>query len=375
MYSLTQYLQTLENPDGVCRRLKGFELHHRDDGRPIYHIGNSAILFKIDLHGRTMRLRCYTQHPNRNLALLYGDSLLKEELYLYQGEQGLWVDVVLEEWIEGRNLEECLLDAASQGNRERLHQLSVSFERLAVELLRTPWAHGDLKPENILVTPEGELRLIDFDGCYLPMEPLKSAPEQGTPAYQHPHRGDAYDRWLDHYPAALMAVQLRALALDPSLPNRFPQEEGLLFLPETLFKSGVRSEAYEAICRLFAEQGDAVHYRLARLLLHPDHRLPDVEALLAFRHPLRKVEEVESYFDRGLAGFQNPNGYATPLLYDEAFDFSEGWALVRLGNYRHYVDGSLRVVRTLPPTCTAAKSRRGGVIRYYIDDKWLSEPV
>lgn len=379
MYTLTQYLQTLENPDGLCHRLEGFTLCRHADGHPIYHIGNSAILFKIQLHGRTLRLRCYTQRPARNLSLLYGESLLERELYLYQGAIGEWVDVVVEEWIEGENLEQVMVRAAKAEERHTLHHLSAQFEQLASELLQAPWAHGDLKPENIVVGREGELQLIDFDGCYLPEEPLKLAPELGTPAWQHPTRGNHYDAWLDHYPATLMAVQLRALALDPTLIRRFPRSEGILFHPEEVTpqrrNEGPLCEAYRAVCTLFASQGDAVHYRLARLLLHPDHRLPDCEELLGFRHPLRKVDGLEIFFDRRLAGFKAADGYRTPLLYDEAFDFREGWALIRLGEYRHYIDRTLRVVHTLPATCSAAKSRRNGRIRYRIEEKWYEEEV
>jgi hypothetical protein len=201
----------------------------------------------------------------------------------------------------------------------------------------------------------------------------------GTPAWQHPARGNHYDAWLDHYPATLMAVQLRALALDPTLIRRFPRSEGILFHPEEVTPQRRNEEplceAYRAVCTLFASRGDAVHYRLARLLLHPDHRLPDTEELLGFRHPLRKVDGLEIFFDRRLAGFQTADGYRTPLLYDEAFDFREGWALIRLGKYRHYIDRTLRVVHTLPATCSAAKSRRNGRIRYRIEEEWYEEEV
>ncbi len=377
MHTLTQYLHTLENPEGLCRRLEGFELIRDTTGKPIYHIGNSAILFKIRLHNRTLRLRCYTHPMGSNLELLYGEALLRKELYLYCGTGGEWVDVVVEDWIEGKTLEQEMHEAIGAQDRHHLMILARAFERFAARLLAEEWAHGDLKPENILVSESGELRLIDFDGCYLPESNRHEAPERGTPAFQHPCRGATYDRWIDHYPAALITTQLHALALDPTLAVRTPQADGFLFLPEELLtRTGRRPPkpcaCYEEVLQRFADRGDARHYRLAKILCHPTHRLPHVEELLSFENPLRNLDGAESYFDQGLAGFVTPTGKRTPLLYDEAFDFSEGWALIRIGNRRHYIDRCLRVTYTLPRACTAAKSVRNGKIRYQTEGKeWI----
>lgn len=380
MHTLTQYLYTLENPDGLTRTLAPFELVRDADQRPIFQVGNRAILFKIRRYGRTMRLRCFTQPPQRDLRRLYGEALLSEELYLYSTHGGEWVDLVLEPWIEGEELEQEVRRAASRGDRTALLRLSEGFERLAFELLSAPWAHGDLKPKNILVDPQGELHLIDFDGCYLPDEGLAECPEVGTPAYQHPMRGVNYDGWIDHYPAALIAVQLRALALDPTLLARAPQCDGLFLAADELFarpRGGAPTSSHlllEEVKGLFAAQGDAPHYRLASLLRATDYRLPDVAELLAFRPPLRPDATLESYFDRSLAGFRGEQ-ITTPLLYDEAFDFSSGWAAVRLGSRWHYLDRRLQVALTLPAEADSAKSLRDGVVRYRMGEQWYEERV
>lgn len=379
MHTLSQYLQTLENPEGLTRRLKGFELLRERDGKPIFHVGNRAIVFKIRYRNQLLRLRCYTQPPRDDAKRIYGERLLEEELYLYKGDEGEWVDVILEPWIEGENLEQEVRLACKEGDRRKLWHLSEAFEELASRLLAEPWAHGDLKPENMIVDQMGRLHLIDFDACFLPSEREGVCFEMGTPAYRHPARGAARDRWLDHYPAALIAVQLRALALDPTLTREAQMDEGTLFQPEEPFRAmkgedGPGCRMYRRILELFANRGDAVHYRLCKLLTYPTHRLDGVEELLRYHDPLRPLIEAESYFDKGLAGFRNGE-YTSPLLYDEAFDFSEGWALVRLGERRHYIDRTLRVVYTLPAGCCAAKSLRDGKARYRLEDTWFEVAV
>lgn len=358
MHTLTQYLECLENSEGLCRRLSGFVPERTAEGSIRHFSGNSAILFPIRLGGRRLRLRCYTRTPGRDLRRLYGERLYEQELLLFNGEGAQWVDVVVEEWIEGMTLEECIAKAAKAGDCEALKALSEGFEQLAAGLLAAPWAHGDLKPENIIVTPSGEEQLIDFDACYLPDEGLHEAPERGTPAYQHPSRGAIHDRWIDHYPIALISVQLRALALDPSLYARFYQGDGLLLHPERLFEEPTARfnyrrpkpialcEGYRELCELFSLRGEARYYRLARLLQYESHRLPDVEELISFRHPDNPIPDTEVYYDRNLAGFATAS-WRSPLLFDEAFEFQGERATVRIGDHWHEID---RTLRTRKPT-------------------------
>ena len=49
-------------------------------------------------------LKCYTR-PKRNLREIYGQRCLHDELYIHTDRRhGQWVDVVLDEWIEGETL-------------------------------------------------------------------------------------------------------------------------------------------------------------------------------------------------------------------------------------------------------------------------------
>lgn len=380
MYTLRQYLTTLEEPSGLCRTLEPFELCRDQQGRPLYAVGNSAAVFRIRREGRLQALRCYMR-PAEHLAEIYGSRLLTRELFLYTSpDEGVWCDVVADDW-----------------------------------------AHGDLKPENIVVRPSGELQLIDFDAMFLPAFAGRRSPELGTTAYQHPAReaGDL-DASLDDYPAALISTALHALALDPSLAARHASD-GLLFTPSRMDRDGVLEE----VLTLFEQRGMAVAYRIARLLCSPTLQLFGLEHLLrlAVARADRKRcpggaetggaategaagagemagsapgevpspaaetartdtgaeraeemageetepgEEPELFVENGLWGYRCNGREVIPPLYDCGFDFSEGLAAVRLGHTWHYIDRNGRTRLSLPG-CEAVKPFRSGRARIFRD--------
>lgn len=279
VYTLRQYLTSLEDPRGLTRTLGEIDLCRDARGRLLYSVGNSAAVFRFRDGGRLRSLRCYTR-PGRRLAEIYGERHHPKELYLYLSpECGEWVDVVTGDWTEGVTLREAVDAAADAGDRSRLRTLSEAFDRLAARLVADDWAHGDLKPENIVVTPAGELRLIDFDAVFLPAFAGERSAELGTAAYQHPARtAEDFDASIDDYPAALIATALHALALDPTFARRFENPDGLLFSPQKIGSD----PALRAALGLFEREGRAAEYRIARLLLSPALRLADLAELLAF---------------------------------------------------------------------------------------------
>ena len=235
MFTLRQYLTTLADTHGLTKTLGGMEVCRDSRGRMCYTVGNSAIVFRVRHEGHIRSLRCY-MHPPRHLAEIYGERLLPQELYLYDSPRsGVWVDVVLGDWIEGATLHEAVAEAAAAEDATRLGQLAAAFDRLAARLTSDDWAHGDLKPENIVVDSSGRLHLIDLDAMYLPAFAGEASPELGTAAFQHPARTIRdFNASLDDYPAALISTALHALALDPTLYVRYPDADGLLFSPQQI---------------------------------------------------------------------------------------------------------------------------------------------
>uniref|UniRef100_UPI004055D0D9 WG repeat-containing protein n=1 Tax=Alistipes sp. TaxID=1872444 RepID=UPI004055D0D9 len=373
MHTLTQYLTTLENPHGLVRTLEGFSLLRREDGTPVFHVGNSAVVFPIVWRGRRYALRCYLRPAPPHLEEIYPQRVLSKELYLYTSpEDGEWVDVVLCDWIKGCSLTRALQEAVAQGDRGALLRLSRAFDRLAAELSVDAWAHGDIKPENIVVDEQLNLHLIDRDGLFLPAFAGELSPEVGTPAWQHPQRSvKDFDRYIDHYALAMLSVQLRALALDPSLLVRYSPCEALIFSSSELF--GQKTPlAFEEVLSIFARQGLAKHYRLALALRKSLPLLDTIEALLssfASSIPLPEGVYPEFYMEWGLCGYRSAAGVVIPPVYDAAFDFREGYAVVRFGGEFHLINRHGESVWHLEKV-DGLKSVRQGKIRYHDLEGW-----
>lgn len=365
MHTLRQYLLTLSDPEGLLRTLAGAEVCRDARGALLYAAGNSAAVFRIRHRGQIRALRCYLR-PMRHLREIYGERFLERELYLYDtAGAGTWVDVVVGEWIEGETLSEAAERAAAERDTQRLQALAAAFDALAAPLVSDDRAHGDLKPENIIVDAQGALRLIDFDAAYLPEFSGEQSPELGTAAYQHPARTAAdFNERLDDYPAALISTALHALALDPTLRERYPESDGLLFTPREILRG--RDAAYREVMELFERRGMALQYRIARLLASPTLQLFGLAEFLAAS--VREAgtalagtppERLELYVEHGLWGYRTPERVVIPPRYDNGFDFSEGWAAVQLGRTWHFIDGSGRVCLSCPG-CDSVKPFRNG---------------
>lgn len=361
MYTLLQYLNSLHDPAGLLRTLGEIEVCREADGRLCYTAGNSAVVFKIRHEGRLKSLRCYTR-PAPNRAAIYGDHLFPEELFVYTApDRGEWVDVVVDDWIEGTTLGEAIAEAAEIRDTDRLTVLSAAFDRLGLKMVSDDRAHGDLKPENVIVTPAGELQLIDFDARFLPAFAGMSSPELGTAAFRHPSRTAAdFDASLDDYPIALISTALHALALDPTLHDRYRDRDGLLFDPLLIDSDPALHEALT----LFEHRCLGLEYRIARLLLAPTYRLFGLADLLRYCvNPQEAPDSTPELFAvNGLWGYRTPRETVIPPLYDCAFDFSEGLAAVRLGRSWHFVDTAGRQIVDASD-CESVKPFRNGRAR------------
>mgnify|MGYP000989216382 CR=1 FL=1 len=363
MFTLRQYLLTLTDSHGLTRTLGEVELCRDGQGRPLYSIGNSAVVFRIRRDGRIRSLRCYLRRM-RHLREIYGDGVLEKELYLYtSSETGVWVDAILGDWIDGATLHEAVAEAALARDTAKLRSLAESFDALAAGMVADDRAHGDLKPENIIVGDDGTLCPIDFDASYLPAFAGEISPELGTAAYQHPARTAAdFDERIDDYPAALISTALHALAEDPTLWDRYGSSDGLLYTPQRI----ASDPAYRETLALFEKRGMAVQYRIAQLLTAPTLRLFGLAELLAEavrEKPAARsgteAETPELFVENGRWGYRTAERVVVAPLYDNGFDFTEGLAAVQLGGTWHYIDTAGRT-RLSCPGCAAVKPFRGG---------------
>src|SRR5262249_8155880 len=105
--------------------------------------------------------------------------------------RGDWYPVLKMQWVEGLLLNEFVRDNLDKP--ERLEALGQIWVRMANALRRANMAHADLQHGNVILVAGSKasslaVKLIDYDGMWVPALADKKSGEVGHPAYQHPQR-------------------------------------------------------------------------------------------------------------------------------------------------------------------------------------------
>jgi hypothetical protein len=117
------------------------------------------------------------------------------------------------EWVEGDLLHTYI--AKHLGAPAVLQRLARAWVEMARDLHALGMAHGDLQHGNVLVTEAGEIKLVDYDGMFVPAFAGLPSPEDGHPNYQHPCRGSRnFGPQLDNFSAWSVYLSILTVARD-----------------------------------------------------------------------------------------------------------------------------------------------------------------
>jgi hypothetical protein len=239
-----QYRDALYNTD-LCFKdsgLKGSTVNTDSLGMPKLISGNFASVFTVrGSNYQCWAVKCFTRFVDyQEMRYQCISEALRPVMkpwrvefdYLSEGVmcEGLWYPALKMEWLEAVELipfvEKHLRDPA------KLSDLAIKFSRMVGDLAALGIAHGDLQHGNLLVTSSGELKLIDYDGMYVPSLAKMGACEFGHPNYQSPARtSSTWGPYLDNFSSWVIYVSLVALTIEPSLWTllRNQGDEALLF--------------------------------------------------------------------------------------------------------------------------------------------------
>jgi eukaryotic-like serine/threonine-protein kinase len=212
-------------------------------GLPMLAMGTSAVVFHAAVEKAPSALRCFIRSDasSRERYAALGEFLRTHDLKPYVTAT-TWIDAAIKvneaswpvlqmEWIEGRTLDQYVGFLATRSDTAGLAMLADQWREMIAVLQQAELAHGDLQHDNVLVDQDGHLRLVDFDGVWIPALAGESAPtESGHHNYRHPqHSGAAaWGRWLDTFPALVIYLSLLALSKDQGLWH-FYNSDNLLF--------------------------------------------------------------------------------------------------------------------------------------------------
>ena len=174
--------------------------------------------------------------------------------------------------------------------------ISPTTDWRAVELV-TQIAHGDLQHGNILVS-HGQIKLIDYDGLFVPRSFGLTSREEGHRNYQHPARsGRDYGPYLDAFPGWLILVSLsgRWRRIPAFGGATHGGDECLLFRRED-FDQPKQSRAFHLVARSPSPEVHALGSIPASLLVMPLRQIPTVAGSLG------NAATPPACFDHGRAG-------------------------------------------------------------------------
>ncbi|MBI4582975.1 MAG: hypothetical protein HY717_02980 [Planctomycetes bacterium] len=232
------------------------ELTPLDLPRPI--TGGFASVYRLQCAQRNWAVRCFLRqfhdHAKRYDAI--SDHLARVRLpytvgftFLRNGIRvgGQWYPILKMEWVQGEPLNSFI--EKHLGNPNSLLSLASRWVEMMRALQKASIAHGDLQHGNVFVV-DGDLRLIDYDGMYVPNLCGEASHELGHRNYQHPRRTESnFDPHLDNFSAWVIYVSLIALAVDSQLWQRFGGgDESLLFRRKD-FEQPEDSDVFNALER------------------------------------------------------------------------------------------------------------------------------
>jgi WD40 repeat protein len=244
------YNEAIQDPPSAFKdpELRGGELKLNALGLPLPHSGNFADVYEVTCPATQTKwaVKCFTREVpglqqrysaiSRHLSQA-GLHFTVDFQFLAQGIRirSQWYPILKMRWVEGLLLNEFVRDNLDKA--ALLQALQQIWGRLAKRLREADIAHCDLQHGNVLLVPgrtEQSLavKLIDYDGMWVPALAQTKSGEVGHPNYQHPQRlrEGTYNREVDRFPFLVTATALRALVVaGRTLWERYDNGDNLLF--------------------------------------------------------------------------------------------------------------------------------------------------
>lgn len=250
------YQEAIQNP-AACFTSPGLRtarIYTNDYGLPVAAAGRSAIVFKANTGSGVVALRCFTR-ASSDQRLRY--QALHNHLgatpppymvdFTYHDQEILVppkrYPLVEMGWVEGDPLDVWVArhlgrgtDLANQARAWLGHMQDMEARKLA---------HGDIANDNCLISGN-ELKLVDYDGCFIHGLESNNPGEAGNPHFQHPGRPGYYAGNMDAFPALVVYLSLVALQGDQSLWQQFHADKNLIFIA-TDYKSPWDTAIWKAL--------------------------------------------------------------------------------------------------------------------------------
>ena len=239
--TMTDYQEAVQAPQ-ICfadAQLKGGIPGLNKLGLPRPICGMFASVYEIEGGGSKWAIKCFLRNiPDlhsryakiaKHIKSLSSPYFVTFE-YLQKGIRihGDFYPIVKMEWEEGLGLNQFVEQHLN--DKAVLEQLQENWLQLLEALQVGNVAHGDLQHGNVLVATDGALKLIDYDGMWVPKLKGQGSHETGHPDYQSPLRtGDDFHEGIDQFAGDVIHIAIRALQHDPGLWKKYDNADNMLF--------------------------------------------------------------------------------------------------------------------------------------------------
>lgn len=262
-YSATSYLASFQNPGA---HLRDPDLRAGSVDRPLGGLprpmdgGGFSSIFRVTSadRRRSWAVKCFLR-PTDELAARYraieaalaGVTDFWKIEFAFDSEglfhlpENRWVPVLKMNWVNGTPLIPWI--EARLGDPAALLRMARELTKVAGALELAGIAHGDLQHGNIIVVAGDRIKLVDYDGMYVPALEGFRMPECGIRHYQPPDRDDRgyFGPAADRFSARVIRLAVRAVAMDEDLWERLHEPGGeFLILRDTDYAAPDRSEAF-----------------------------------------------------------------------------------------------------------------------------------
>ncbi len=257
-------------------------------GLPKAVTGAFASVYRLKCPDRDVAIRCFLHNiPDQRERYRELSNFLEENPLDYMAQfeflekgikiQDQWFPALKMEWIEGESLEQFL---SSRLNLQwPFETILRDFVRIYENMKDYGVAHGDLQHGNMLVIKDelegARLKLVDYDGMFVPGLHGYPSNELGHPNYQHPRRKSKhFGPFLDNFSAWVIYASLNCLLIDPSLWTKLSAGDDCLLFRRSDFRSPSESHVFNLLKRHASAAVRELGEIVLRLMTFPPGQIP-----------------------------------------------------------------------------------------------------
>jgi hypothetical protein len=355
---ITDYHEAIQHPAQafIDPDLKQGAVAENNLGLPLVMSGGFALTYAVTTPRRKCAVRCF--HREIPAIQQKYDATSKKLRSLAIGcfvdfdfqQSGISVrqrvfPIVRMDWVEGDTLG-IWLDK-NFNNPRALEKARTDFVAIARFLEREGIAHGDIQNGNVMVA-DGEIKLIDYDGMFVPGMHPGNGSETGHRHFQHPgRRVSNFGPGMDRFSFIALDLSLRVLMEDKSLYSKFREGGETIIFKANDFADPQNSEIFRRLLAMPKLKGQARSF--AAICEAPLAAVPTLDEFLSGRN----IPAAKAPINATLASATKPAAAYIPAYpVVDALNFSA--ALQRVGDRVELIG---RIVEIKPGSRKQGKGR------------------